>query len=127
MYAKNKKKQWYIDNGYLKHMTGDKIFFPNLKKGKGGNFTFANDVSTKIVGKCTVSLGNAKTKAQNVLLVENMKHNLLSVSQMCDQGHTLMFDCQKCEIRFKQNSGKLVATTTKNPNNVYILNTNMKE
>jgi hypothetical protein len=28
-----------------------------------------------------------------------MKHNLLSVSQMCDQGHNVTFDSQKWEIR----------------------------
>jgi hypothetical protein len=28
-----------------------------------------------------------------------MKHNLVSVSQMCDQGHKFNFDSQKCEIR----------------------------
>jgi hypothetical protein len=59
--------------------------------------------------------------AENVLLVENMKHNLLSVSQMCDQGHTLLFDSKKCEIR-KEGSGKLVVTTIRTPNNIYILN-----
>jgi hypothetical protein len=35
---------------------------------------------------------------ENVLLVEDMKHNLLSVIQMCDQGHELQFDSYKCEI-----------------------------
>jgi hypothetical protein len=38
-----------------------------------------------------------------------MKHNILSVSQMCDQGHKVTFDSQKCEIR-KEDSRKLVAT-----------------
>jgi hypothetical protein len=28
-----------------------------------------------------------------------MKHNLLSVSQMCEQGHKVTFDSQKSEIR----------------------------
>jgi hypothetical protein len=41
-----------------------------------------------------------------------MKHNLLSVSQMCDQGHKVTFDSQKCEIR-KEGSGKLVATAAR--------------
>jgi transposase InsO family protein len=50
-----------------------------------------------------------------------MKHNLLSVSQMCDQGHKLLFDSEKCEIR-KEGSGKLVATTRRTPNNIYVLN-----
>jgi hypothetical protein len=40
---------------------------------------------------------------------------------MCDQGHRLIFDSEKCEIR-KKGSGKLVATIVRNPNNIYILN-----
>jgi hypothetical protein len=28
-----------------------------------------------------------------------MKHNLLSVSKMCDQGHKVTFDSKKGEIR----------------------------
>jgi hypothetical protein len=73
-------------------MTGDKNKFVTLKKEKEGSVTFGNDNSTKIIGKGTVSLGNKDVVAENVLLVENMKHNLLSVSQMCDQGHTLIFN-----------------------------------
>jgi hypothetical protein len=49
-----------------------------------------------------------------------MKHNLLSVSQMCDQGHKLTFDSEKCEIR-KEGSRKLVGTTARTSNNIYVL------
>ena len=49
-----------------------------------------------------------------------MKHNLLSVSQMCYQGHKLTFDSEKCEIR-KEGSGKLVGTTARTSNNIYVL------
>jgi transposase InsO family protein len=49
-----------------------------------------------------------------------MKHNLLSVSQMSDQGHKVTFDSQKCEIR-KEGSGKLVATTARTSSNIYVL------
>ena len=48
-----------------------------------------------------------KDKAKNVLLVENLKPSLLSVSQTCDQEHIFIFDSQKCDIRRKK-SGKLV-------------------
>jgi hypothetical protein len=43
------------------------------------------------------------------------------VSQKCDQGHRLIFDFEKCDIR-KEGSGKLVATIVRTPNNIYILN-----
>jgi hypothetical protein len=59
-------------------------------------------------------------------LVEDLKHNLLSVGKMCDQGYTLTFDSRKCKIR-ENNSGRLVATATRRPNNIYILDMNKKE
>ena len=57
---------------------------------------------------------------KNVLLVENMKHNLLIVSQMCDQGHTLTFDSKKLKIRNKDTS-RSAEMTSRTSNNVYIL------
>jgi hypothetical protein len=48
-------------------------------------------------------------------------HNLLSVIQICDQGQKLLFDSEKCEIR-KEGLGKLVDTTRRIPNNIYVLN-----
>jgi hypothetical protein len=126
LYAKDKISQWYVDSGCSKHMTGDQNKFLSLKKENKGKVTFGDDVSAKILGKGTISLGNDKTKEENVLLVENLKPNLLSVSQTCDQGHILIFYSKKCEIR-KEDSGKLVATATRTPSDVYILNTKKEE
>jgi hypothetical protein len=80
-------------------MIGYRDKFLTLRKERYGSISFGNDDSAKIIGKGTVIIGNKNTKAENVLLVEDMKHNILSVSQMCDQGHKVTFDSQKCEIR----------------------------
>jgi hypothetical protein len=80
-------------------MKGDKDRFLTLIKERYGLVSFENDDSTKITGKGTVRIGNKNTKEENVLLVEDLKHNLLSVSQMCDQGHKITFDSRKCDIR----------------------------
>jgi hypothetical protein len=85
--VEDKEDEWYIDNGCSTRMTGDQNKFINLKKGKSGKVAFGNDSSVKILGKCVVSLGS-----ENVLLVEELKHNLLSVSKICDQGYNLKFD-----------------------------------
>jgi hypothetical protein len=102
-------------------MTWDKDIFVTLNKENDGSISFGNDNSSKIIGKGTVKLGSKDTMAENVLLVENMKHNLLSVSQMCDQGHTLLFNSNKCEIR-KEGSSRFVEKIIKTSNNIYILN-----
>jgi hypothetical protein len=126
LYAKNKRSQWYVDNGCSKHMTGDQNKFLNLKRKEKGSVIFGDDVSAKILGRGTVSLGNNRAKEENVLLVENLKPNLLSVSQTCDQGHILIFDSQKCEIR-KEDLGKLVVVAPRTSSDVYILNTEEEE
>jgi hypothetical protein len=79
-------------------MTGDQRKLFSLKK-KGGNVAFGDDSSTKILGKGTINLGSENVKEKKFLLVEYLKHNLLSVSKICDQGYTLMFDSRKCKIR----------------------------
>jgi hypothetical protein len=90
--VEDKEDEWYIDSGCSTHMTGDQNKFISLKKGKSGRVAFGNDSSIKILGKGVVSLGSENVKAENVLLVEELKHNLLSVSKICDQGYNLKFD-----------------------------------
>ena len=100
-------------------MTRDQRKFFGLNK-KGGNVSFGDDSSTKILGKETINIGSENVKEGKVLLVEYLKHNLPSVSKICDQGYTPMFDSRKCKIR-ENNSGRLVAIATRRPNNIYIL------
>jgi hypothetical protein len=120
LYAQNEGNQWYIDSGCSKHMTGDQTKFLTLKEEKGGSVTFGDKASARIVGKGIVSLDNGKTKTHNVLYVEGLKHNILSVIQMCDQGYNLTFHSKGCEIR-KATSGRLVENANKTSRDVYIL------
>jgi hypothetical protein len=73
-------------------MTSDRDRFLTLRKERDGSVSFGNDDSTKIIGKGIVGIGNKNTKEENFLLVEDMKHNLLSVIQICEQGHKVTFD-----------------------------------
>lgn len=58
--------------------------------------------------------------------MEGLKHNLLSVIQMCDQGYDLTFNSKRCEIR-NVGIGKLVEKTEKTLGNVYIINEAKRE
>ena len=92
-------------------MIGDRKKFVSLKEKKDGIVAFGNDGWSNVIGSCTLTLESKDVLANNVLLVENMNHNLLSVGQMCDQGHTMLFNSTKCEIR-KGRYGKIVATAS---------------
>jgi hypothetical protein len=78
-----------------------------LKKNED-NVTFGDSGTSNIIGKDTLSLENGRDKVENVLCVEELKHDLLNISSMCDQGHTLTFNSQGCKI-INKNSSKLVA------------------
>ena len=58
--------------------------------------------------------------AENVLLIEDMEHNLLSVSQTCDKGNFMIFDSKQCQIRDVK-TNQLVGTASITPNSIYIL------
>ena len=55
-----------------------------------------------------VSLSNGKEKDQDVLFIEGLKHNLLSVSQVYNRGCEVIFTSKDCRIK-SVNSGQLVA------------------
>jgi hypothetical protein len=107
-------------------MTGDKSKFLTLSDSKSGNVTFGNDAPGTIKGKGIVSLSNGKRKAQDVLFVEGLKHNLLSVSQVCDRGCEVIFTSKDCRIK-SMDSGQLVAKGIRTENNVYVLKEEKEE
>eukprot|EP00253_Pinus_taeda_P019672 PITA_19672 len=100
-------------------MTGDRRKFVSLSK-KEGNVSFQSR-SGRIARKGSITLINGKGKAQDALLVDGLKHNLLSVSQICEQGHKVVFNTKECEIR-NSTSGKLMTKGVRTPDNIYILN-----
>jgi hypothetical protein len=73
-------------------MTGDKDMLLTLRNERDGPISFGNDDSPRIIGKGTIKIGSKDAKAKKVLLVKDMKQNLLSVNQMCEQGHKLVFE-----------------------------------
>ena len=87
-------------------MTGNPNKFINLRDQKG-KVTFEDNISSKIIGKGTIAIIGNKIKDENVFLVENLKPNILSVSQTCDQGNICIFDSEKCEIRKKRTQENL--------------------
>jgi hypothetical protein len=100
-------------------VTRDQTNFLTLKE-EGSNVSFGDKAFARIVGKGIVSLDNGKTNTQNVLYVEWLKNNLLSVRKMCDQGYNITFHSKGCEIR-KATLGRLVKHENKTSRDVYIL------
>ena len=75
---------WYLDSGCSRHMTRDRSLFQVFKSKKDGNVTFGDGSNSQIKGKGIISLPRLPNIA-NILYVEGLRVNLLSMSQICDQ------------------------------------------
>ena len=59
--------------------------------------TFGDNKKGEIIAKGRV--GRSSSHAiDNVFLVENLKHNLLNISQFCDKSNSVNFTSERCII-----------------------------
>ena len=65
--------------------------FSKLQQCEGGSVKFGNNDGAKICEKCTVQIMANNIRSDDVLYVSGLRHNLLSVSQICDKGHEVIF------------------------------------
>jgi hypothetical protein len=107
-------------------MNGDKDNIFSISKRKIGNVTFGNDEPGKIKGKGMVSLRNGKGHAQYILLVDGLKHNLLSISQMSDRGCEEVFTSKYCKVN-NVNSRQVVDKGIRTYNNACVLKEDREE
>ena len=72
------------------------IFF-NLQVKDGGKVIFGGKEKGKIIGQGKVS-EDPSCSVDDILLVEGLNYNLLSISQLCDKGLRVIFEFNKCRI-----------------------------
>ena len=93
-------------------MTGTKSVLTNYKEEKGPSVTFGGNGKGYTRGFGTLT--NGATTFRKVAYVEGLKHNLLSISQLCDRDHKVIFSKKDCKVRNKD----IYAI------NIYAINTN---
>nr|XP_027193509.1 uncharacterized protein LOC113788187 [Cicer arietinum] len=119
-FQNTKRKPWFLDSGCSRHMTGDRNCFITFSKKDGGSVTFGNDDQAQIKGNGTIGKTNS-AQINDVQYVEGLKHNLLSISQLCDNGCEVIFKPKVCEIK-KAKTGKILFSG-KRKKNLYVLYT----
>ncbi len=78
-------------------MTGDKNKFTSLALKDGENVKFGDNSKGKNIGIGKISKGSSLI-IEDVLLVDSLKHNLLSISQLCDKCYNVIFKSIMCII-----------------------------
>ena len=113
MRAKAKKNMWYLDSGCSHHMTRDKAMLSFISHKDEGYVTVGNNAKGKIVGEGKVGKSPSPT-IEDVLLVNGLKQNLLSISQLCDKNCKVVFESNKCFVLDKDECALFVGSRHKN-------------
>jgi hypothetical protein len=97
---------WLMDSGCSQHMTGNKKWFPNLTPLSHKEYvTFGDDKKGKVLGTGIIKVNDCFT-LNDVALVDRIRYNLLSVSQLCNVDLSALF-C-KSDSHVLDSSGKRV-------------------
>ena len=78
-------------------MARNRSWFKNLRP-KDGVVKFADGIKSKIISIGNVGKNNSDL-ITDVMLVEGLTHNLLSISQFCDQGYNVVFKPSRCIVK----------------------------
>ena len=88
---------WYFDNEYSRHMTGNSLLFTDLIECRKKSSDLHSGVKGNVIEKGNIDLPGAP-KLKNVRLVEGLSANLISISQLQNQGYSVKFSKEKCEV-----------------------------
>ncbi|CAJ2652046.1 unnamed protein product [Trifolium pratense] len=111
------RETWYFDSGCSRHMTGVEHYLEDLKSYATSFVTFGDGAKGEIKGVGKLA-NHGLPKLDNVLLVKGLKANLISISQLCDQGMKVNFTKAECLVTNEQ--GELLMKGVRSRDNCYL-------
>ena len=79
-------------------MTEDESKFVFFTKKNWGYVTFGDNAKGRIIGQGNIG-NDTSSLIKSVLLVDGLKHNLLSISQLNDKSLKAIFEASHCIIK----------------------------
>ena len=97
-------------------MSGDKVLFSTLVENKGGEVTVGDGKKLHVAGKGTIAISGFPM-LKNVLFVEKLKFNLISINQLRDDDLIVNFTKNECLVL--NNDNKCILRGNKTYENYY--------
>jgi hypothetical protein len=91
------REDWYLYSGCSRHMTGVKKFLVNIKPYATTYVTFGYGSKGEIKGIGKLDYPGLPS-LDDVLFVKGLIVNLISISQLCDQGLKVNFNKSECMV-----------------------------
>ncbi|CAM8969337.1 unnamed protein product [Rhodiola kirilowii] len=89
---------WFFDSGCSAHMTGNSEYLSHIRPVEQMRFvTFADGRKSRVIGCGTLKVPDLPA-LEDTLLVEGLTMNLISISQLCDNGHYVSFSRDSCLV-----------------------------
>nr|GFC78742.1 ribonuclease H-like domain-containing protein [Tanacetum cinerariifolium] len=85
----------YWDSGCSRHMTRNISYLFEYEPYDGGYVSFGHG-GGKITGKGIIKTG--KLEFENAYFVKELKYNLVSMSQICDNKNSVLFTDSECIV-----------------------------
>ncbi|KAK2388640.1 putative mitochondrial protein [Trifolium repens] len=111
------REDWYFDSGCSRHMTGEEKYLMNVRSYKASFVTFGDGAKGEIIGIGDL-INHGQPNLENVLLVKGLTANLISISQLCDQGMKVNFTKSECLVNNEE--GQLMLRGTRSKDNCYL-------
>ncbi|WJX67153.1 hypothetical protein P8452_51646 [Trifolium repens] len=111
------REDWYFDSGCSRHMTGVETYLKNLKGYASSSVTFGDGAKGEILGMGKL-VNKELPNLENVLLVKGLTANLISISQLCDQGLKVNFTKAECLV--SNDKGEILMRGTRTKDNCYL-------
>ncbi|GAA0145721.1 hypothetical protein LIER_36175 [Lithospermum erythrorhizon] len=108
---------WYFDSGCSRHMTGNQSYLTKIVKLKRDCVTFGGGSKEKITGKYSLSM-DGLPELENILLVDSFTVNLISISQLYDEGMKVAFTEDTCDV--SNSCDRVIMKGTRSPDNCYL-------
>ncbi|KAI3685611.1 hypothetical protein L6452_34862 [Arctium lappa] len=110
---------WYLDSGCSRHITGNKELLSSFKAKSGGAVTFGDNKQGQIKGYGELSRGNVAVS--KVAYVDGLKHNLISISQLCDHGFDVKFQRKYCSLLHSESGQEMLRADIKGKKYILVL------
>ena len=107
---------WYLDSGCSRHMTGFKSLLDDYVKKDDPVVTYGDNSKGQTKGFGTIKCKTVEFK--NVSYVKGLKHNLVSISQLCDADYEVHFNKKEGKVI---DSKKVSVLTANRREDIYVL------
>lgn len=103
---------WFLDSIWSNHIIGNLEMFSSLDESEKFDLTLNNDNNVEVEGKGNINIITKKGEKKhisNVYFVPSLKHNLISIEKLVQQGYRVSFKNTLCKILNLIPSNQLIA------------------